>query len=54
MQSGAFFAGKQKLTIKTKRKANKKENVFVPVIKWNNNGQWDLCAAVDPKIVNVP
>jgi hypothetical protein len=45
---------RDKLTIKTKRKGAGKAIYFLPQITWDNNGQLDLCAAVDPKIVNVP
>lgn len=43
----------KKLTISTKRNEKDKEIVFLPYIKWWNGEQWDLCAAIDPKIVNV-
>lgn len=45
--------GKERLIIKTKRAVAGKRIFFFPLIKWNNDGVWDLCAAIDPKIVNV-
>ena len=42
-----------KLVVKTKRRAAGNHIAFLPYIKWKNGSTWDLCAAIDPKIVNV-
>lgn len=38
---------------KTKRNKPKAESGYLPVILWGSSGKEELCAAIDPKIVNV-
>ena len=42
--------------VKTKIKNVAVQVGYLPVILWDplNNDNWELCAAIDPKIVNVP
>lgn len=42
-----------RMIIKTKRNKKGAEILFLPLIAWENNGVLELCAAIDPKIVNV-
>jgi len=55
--SGGDFDGHSKaldkLVVKTKRKVAGNHIAFLPYIKWKNGSTWDLCASIDPKIVNV-
>ena len=39
--------------VKTKRDKLGAESAYLPVILWGSSGNEELCAAIDPKIVNV-
>lgn len=45
-----------KFHIRTKKINKKAMAPYLPIILWDakNDGNWELCAAVDPKIVNEP
>lgn len=48
--SGAIRA--DRYYVKTKRNKNKAESTYLPVVLWGKKGEEELCAAIDPKIVN--
>lgn len=47
---------KHKFHIKTNRKISEGNVSYLPVVLWDRTGlgDWELCAGIDPKIVNVP
>ena len=51
---GVGMPAKDKYHVKTKRNKLGAVSVYLPVILWGLPGSEDLCAAIDPKIVNVP
>ena len=51
---GVGIPAKDKYHVKTKRDKLGAVSVYLPVILWGPPGSEDLCAAIDPKIVNVP
>lgn len=51
---GVGIPSKDKYHVKTKRDKLGASSVYLPVILWGPPGFEDLCAAIDPIIVNVP
>lgn len=50
---GVFSPPKDIYHVKTKRNKKGAESAYLPVILWGSGGNEELCAAIDPKIVNV-
>ena len=51
--NGSLISPPNAYHVKTKRNELKAEAVYLPVILWGPPGKEELCAATDPKIVNV-
>lgn len=51
--SGSGSATADSYHIKTKRNKDTASATYLPIILWGKPGEEELCAAIDPKIVNV-